>query len=397
MKRTRVLTLSWIALLLLVLASCKEDDPDTGTGELDQLAIVTNITTGSTPIAYLGTRADFSAGSYTNAKARQTLSYPLAQTYDGDIYLCEARSGNNLIKYKRNADGTLSETARLSLPTASTPYWIAFESKTKAYLTLGAAGKIAIINPETMTQTGSIDLSAYAIGDNSPDPSVIIYREQKLYIACFQSSDTYSSVHPAQVLIVDLANGNKITSTTDSRTTFASSPSSLGSMFFTENGDLYLLCAASFGFKPGQKCGFLRILKGSTTFDPDYFFNVSDYNVAGIAGNRYDYLHRLEYAGNGIVYGIANVPALVSNPPDYINDKSFSAFKADLTTETITKLDIPFSNGFAGSVLLRNSKAYFGMSTNTGVGIYSYDPATNQADQKPLIATEGDASILLSF
>lgn len=36
---------------------------------------------------------------------------------------------------------------------------------------------------------------------------------------------------------------------------------------------------------------------------------------------------------------------------------------------------MPFSNGYAACVMNYQGKVYYGMSTNAGVGIYSYDPA----------------------
>lgn len=385
--------------LTLVLSACKKDKngSENNPPGLDKILMVTNINTGSTPVAYIGTRKDLSAGTYENTKAQQVVSYPLAQIYNNEVYLVEARSGDKIKKFTRNTDGSLKEAGSINMPSASFPLSMAFESNTKAYVPLANPGKIAIINPSTMIQTGTIDLTSYAIGDGSPDPGVVVYRNQKLYVACGQSSDGMTSSNPAQVLIIDLANNNQVTSITDSRTTLASNGSSMGSMFFDEKGDLYVLCMGSWGFIPGQKCGFLRIKNGETAFDPTYFFNITDYNIPNIPGNHLDYLNRMEYAGNGIVYGTGNVPSLMSNPPDYVKDKTFGAFRVDLLNQVVIKLDIPYSNGYAACVMPYENKVYYGMSTNTGVGIYSFDPATNTASAAPVVSTQGDPSILYAF
>lgn len=397
MKRFIGIT-AWFIILSIGFPAClKKYSDDESLKGVQKIIIVTNINSGNTQVAYLGTRKDLTAGNYSNANAQQVVSYPLAQVYNKEVYLIEARSGDKIRKYTKQADGLLKETGMLTMPASSFPYCIAFENSSKAYVSLGNAGKIAIIDPSTMTQTGNIDLTKYALGDASPDPGVIVYRNRKLYVACFQSSDGYTSFHPAQVLIIDLDNNNQITSITDNRTTYASNPSSSASMFITENGDLYVLCLGSWGFVPGQQCGFLRIKNGATAFDPDYFFNITDYAIANIPGNHLDYLHRIEYAGNDIVYGTGNIPALMSNPPDYVKDKTFGAFRADLNNKVITKLDVPYSNGYAACVMPYENKVYFGMSTNSGVGIYAFDPATNTADVKPLVNTQGDPSILAPF
>jgi hypothetical protein len=373
-----------------------DDDAESSSG-FDNIVLVNNINTGSTPVAYLGTRKNLSSGTYTNARAHQVVSYPLAQVYGEDVFLLEGRSGDKLFKYTRRAGGMLEPAGMLTMPSSSFLYCIAFESAERAYISLGNAGKIIIFNPASMTQTGSIDLSSYALGDASPDPGVILYRNGKLYVACLQTSDGITSSHPAQLLVIDLENGKQVTSITDSRATYASNPSSPGSMFFSEEGDLYLYCMSSWGFVPGQRSGFLRIRNGEDHFDPSYFFNISDYYIANIQSNKLDYLHRMEYAGNGIVYATGNIPGLASNPPDYVKDKTYGAFRADLGNKIITKLDIPNSNGYAACVMPYNNKVYFGMSTNAAIGIYEFDPATNTTSAEPVVKTQGDPSVLCHF
>ena len=61
------------------------------------------------------------------------------------------------------------------------------------------------------------------------------------------------------------------------------------------------------------------------------------------------------------------------------------------------KINIPYSNGYSASVLSYQGKVYFGMSTQDGVGIFSYDPATNTASGSPIVTTQGDPSILEAF
>jgi hypothetical protein len=95
--------------------------------------------------------------------------------------------------------------------------------------------------------------------------------------------------------------------------------------------------------------------------------------------------------------GTGNVPALMSNPPDYILDKTFGAFRVDVRNQSVVKINVPYSNGYAASVLNYNGKVYYGMSTTTGVGIYAYDPVADTASAKPVVATQGDPSVLCAF
>jgi hypothetical protein len=65
--------------------------------------------------------------------------------------------------------------------------------------------------------------------------------------------------------------------------------------------------------------------------------------------------------------------------------------------QKITKIDMPFSNGYAACGMNYQGKVYYGMSTNTGVGIYSYDSVAEKASAQPVISTQGDPSVICSF
>jgi hypothetical protein len=253
------------------------------------------------------------------------------------------------------------------------------------------AGKILVFNPSTMAVLNTIDLTSHALGgDGNPDPNVMAFRNGKLYVACSQTSNGYTSSYPVQVLIIDVNNNFSVTSATDNRSGWAGSVNEQKSIFFDENGDLYIFCVASYGFMPGQKAGFLRIKNGQTGFDPSYFFNISDYSIAGVPGNKVDYLQRMRYAGGGIVYSTGNIYALMSNPPNYVNDRTYGSFKVDIINQTITKLNIPYSNGYSASVGLFENKVLFGIAGTTAVGIYRYDPVADTASASPVVTTQGD-------
>jgi hypothetical protein len=380
-------------------SSCdKNDDGDTQ-NSLDKFVVVTNITTSNPIIGYVGTFKDLNITSYTNAKARQFAQYPFVELYKDYVFVLPNKGGDVVKKYKRQADGSLSDEGSFTAPAGSVSIDMVVESDTKAYISLWTLGKIAVINPSTMELISYIDLTSYALGgDGSPDPANMILQNGKLYVACVQTSNGYTSSHPAQILIIDLAKGNAVTSVTDNRSAWAGSIDDHKSMFIDENGDLYVFCVASYGFGgPTQKCGFLRIKNGQTIFDPSYFFNVADYGITGIAGNKVDYLQHMQYAGNGIVYSTGNIYALASNPPNYVADRTFGSFKVDIANKTITKLDLPYSNGYASSVLVYQNKTYWGLATATGVGIYTYDPITNTASANPIITTQGDPGVIEVF
>jgi hypothetical protein len=383
---------------LAIFSACDKSTTEDPTASLDKLIVGTNITTANPVIGYVGTLKDLTVNNFTNTKSRQTQQYPYVTVYKNDVFVLPQQFGDVVTKYTRQADGTLAETGKITAPAASAPLGMVVESDTKAYCSLYKAGKILVINPSTMTAIRTIDLTSYGLGDSNPDPSVMDLNNGKLYVACPQTTDGFTSSKPVQVLIIEVNNGDKITSVTDNRSTWAGSINEQKSLFFDELGDMYIFCVASYGFGgPSQKCGFLRIKKDQTTFDKDYFFNVADYKIDGIPANKVDYLQRFRYTSGGIVYSTGNIYALASNPPDYIKDRTYGSFKVDVRNKTIEKLDLPYSNGYAACVLPYDNKILFGLATSTGVGIYTYEPATKTASKSPVVNTQGDPSILEAF
>lgn len=396
MNKTKITLIALIALIFCFTA-CEEDEPETPIiDENHDIILVTNINSSSPATAYIGTIKDLNVNEFEVSNARQSTQTPFLVLDGDDVYALPNQRGDVLKKYKRN-NGLLDEVGSLSLPSGSISISMVVESQDRAYVSLWVTGKIAFINPTTMTLIEYIDLTSYAIGDASPDPANMVLRDGKLYVTCTQTSDGYTSAHPAQVLIIDLENGNSITSVTDSRTSWAGAIDDMHAMFFDEKGDLYMFCVASYGFMPGQKCGFLRIKNGETEFDPDYFFNVADYNISGIPGNKIDYFQHIYYHENGTLFGAGNIYALASNPPDYVNDRTVGSFKVDIYNQTITKLDLPYCNGYSASLTKYENNILWGLSTETGVGIYTYDLSTGTTSDGPVVTTQGDPSVIEIF
>lgn len=396
MNKTIQTLLAFSALAMSFTACNKDNDSPTTINENHDIAIVTNINSSSPATGYVGTLKDLEVGAYDVSNARQSTVTPFIVLDGDDVYVIPNQRGDQLFKYRRN-DGLLDEVGSLSLPSNSGSISMVIENQEVAYISLLKTGKIAIINPSTMTITDYIDLTSYAIGDGSPDPATMILRDQKLYVTCVQTSDGFSTTNPAQLLVIDLANNNAITSITDNRTGFAGAFDDLHAIFFDEKGDLYVSCVASYGFVPGQKCGFLRIKNGESEFDPDYFFNVTDYSVAGIPGNRVDYFQHIKYSAEGTLFGAGNIYALSSNPPDYVNDRTVGAFKVDLYNQTITKLDLPYCNGYSASLTKYQDQILWGWSTATAVGIYTYNLNSEEISDGPVVTTQGDPSVIEIF
>lgn len=153
-----------------------------------------------------------------------------------------------------------------------------------------------------------------------------------------------------------------------------------------EQDNLYVMSnsALSNGYSQSTKhAGFLRIKKGATEFDSDYFFDFE----AATGGLKPAHV---AYIGNGLVF--AEVSTL--NPQtanDRWGDKSLKCCLIDLKNQTVTDVEgIPVHNGNGGrrfAYLNEGSYVYLPVSTPDGVYIYRTDVHTARAERGARVST----------
>jgi hypothetical protein len=402
---TTVRRLAAAALIAVAFAACSDGTgPDQPQQGVPDVLLVTSIAdqSGSNGSSFVQT-VSLEQGSATNTDAYEQVFFPYASIHGNDVIVTQHFYGDQVYHYVRGSDGKLAEAGRMNLPAGSFGANVVFANDTRAYISLVYAGKILIINPQTMTAAGEIDLTTLGIArnpsnpdDRNPEPAVMAIRDGKLYVALQQLTTGFSSADGTDVAVFDMATNQLERVIHDDR---ATGPGRFGynqTMFVDESGDLYVYCIASFGYVPGQKAGILRIRNGQNEFDPSYFVNLTDATV-GVSGGRIGLLNGIGYGGNGKLYAMAQVPALQSNPPNYATDRAFQALRVTLSTGQIEVLPLPLNNGNATGITFRDGKVLFGLSTATGVGIYSYDPATGQGSSTPVVTTVGDPTLLLAF
>jgi hypothetical protein len=153
-----------------------------------------------------------------------------------------------------------------------------------------------------------------------------------------------------------------------------------------ENDNLYVMSnsAISNGYSQSTKhAGFLRINKGETEFDADYFFDFEEL-TGGLKPAH------VAYVGNGLVF--AEVSTL--NPQtanDRWGDKSLKCCIIDLVNQTVTDVEgIPVHNGNGGrrfAYLTEGNNVYLPVSTSDGVYIYRTDVTTARAERGARVST----------
>lgn len=214
-------------------------------------------------------------------------------------------------------------------------------------------------------------------------------RGTQLFVGCANFISPPVAANGAHLLLIDTNTDQVVKRMDDTRASLAGRPSNRAAFQIDEQGDIYIYCWASYGYAAGQKHGFLRIRKDATEFDPSYFFNCTDYTVAGVQGGKLDYFQRIAYGGNGIFYATAHNPTYDSNPPQYLTDRTLGAAKVNVYTQTMESLAIPRSISQGATVGFVEGKAIFGGVTTAGTGLFFYAPATNKASTTPDIVTTG--------
>ncbi len=388
-----------VVLAGLTITGCSEDiASQTSTSDAGKQNYLYTSVVGNS--VFLGTfnSLEGSGGALNNKNSYEHVIAAVPEAYGNIVLVSESRDGDKVHKYIRDESGDLSPAGILQLEPSSMATNILFENNTRAFISATGVGKVVVVNPTSMEKLAEIDLSEYAVGtnDNNPEPGDMLIRDGKLYVSLAQGTVMMppSGHLGAWLAIVDLetyAVDKVITDTRVSTLGYAGHTRA----FKDEKNDLYFYGLGFFGYQSGAEEGFIRIKSDETEFDPDYLFSVNKIGVPEQPTGGLQHCMRIAYAGDGIAYAIPAVPALSSNPPNYVTDKNYQPCKFDLRNGTITKLNLPLTAGYSAmGVTLAEEKVLFGLATENGVGIYTYDPKTNTSSQSPVTTTVGNPMYL---
>ena len=348
--------------------------------------------------SFLHTGAIENGSTLSSADALEATPFAYTFVNGNEVIVTSYYLGDQVIRYTRTADGRLQEAGRFTAPASSGPMNVLYANSSKAYLSLSSVGKILIFNPQTMTISGEIDLNQLDIArnpvnpeDTNPDPAVMAIRDGKLYVSLWQVTNSFFSADGTDIAVFDSSTDTFEGVISDPRMATPGRAGYNESMFVDEAGDLYIHGIASFGFVPGQKTGFLRIRKGESRFDPDYFFDLTSLSTS-LPGSRVTYFAGLQYAGEGEVFGQIEVPGLFSSPPDYVNDRNYQPVKVNLLDKTLEVLPLPAGNGYSAAVSVEEDRVLFGLSAQSGSGIFSYDRKSGEGTATPVVKTNGSPS-----
>lgn len=393
-----VIRVAFLFLGLASMVSCDNDNPaPKPVIEKQHFLYINNLDKSS----FLGTFRDLSVKATDNKNATefQFGIYPFV--YKNMIFIADGNFGDKITKFVRNADGSITQAGVLTFEQGAMPGEISFADANTAYISLKGRGKIAIFNPTDLSRKGEIDLSKYAISDNNPDPGCNVLRDGKLFVALNQLNSPHTSVPgtEAQVAVIDIAT-KKVEKVIKDERTRVVGLFRHSKVIKDEKGDIYFYSQGVEGMKP-LKDGFLRIKKGSTEWDKEYYFKLSDntINIEGKGQLSVSWILSSLYTQNGIAYSSICVPALgTAGVSHSITDKNYQPIKIDLWNKTIKKVNLPLTTSMGAFAMTRQgSDIVFGLVTEAGSGYYTYNIKTQTCSQAPAVTTVGNPSDVIFF
>ncbi len=390
-----------LSVLLLGMVSCSDDDDPTPKPEEKTTPVLVETTVknsdGKSGASYFQLVSELK-GNIDNSNAIQVGFNVPFSVFGNDIFVFPAfefgTTGTTELKkytYKKSSD--LGTPQSLELPTGMGVFNSTKINDTKMYVPSYSVGKILIVNPQTMTKTGEIDITSYAHKDNNPESGYGFVRDGLYYLPLGQCRANWMP-HPdhlqTDVLVIDPKTDKvmKMISETETGLCFPTRPMLKNMIFTDENKDLYITCVGFFGYNPEYlKSGFVCIPNGQTEFDTSKSWDVSKTPIEG-GPKVWDEENKdsvnvapasivnTKYIGNKKVVAFASILELSTDP---YTSKNNMAVLIDLNTKTIKKIDgVPLTDGHSILLEEHNGKVVLGIYGTDKAGFFTYDPITEK-------------------
>lgn len=210
---------------------------------------------------------DLDITSIDNSSGTELGQYAAIYSDGQSLFTAGFGAPATMSKFVFNSVGAAVLDQQIIVPGSSSFSAVEIVDNQTAYATVGGGlSRAVVFSPEEMRITGEIDLTAAGEGLFYSD---MIVRDPYLYITL----NDFGGSGMAKVAVVDLRTNQLETVIEDDRTAtlFGTLPTSI--MTIDEDGDIYVQGSGLFSGKPS---GILRIKAGEQTFDPDYFFNLSE-------------------------------------------------------------------------------------------------------------------------
>ena len=395
-----------MSVVMLFAASCKksngeEPTPSNALGGEGNILIGVTIKNadGASGQSYLQQIPDLS-GPLTMTKGIQ-IGFSASVTVVGnDVFVFPEFGANgrqSIVKYERSQEG-LKHGGEIQVIPNSYPVNLTQVSADKAYIPMYNLGKVMVVNPKSMEKVDEIDLTQYAHGDSSVEPSSGIIRDGIYYLPLDQIGSNYmpyENYRQVDVALIDTKTDKvlKIISEKSSGLCFPTRPFLKDMIFTDEQNDIYIACAGYFGYNPKYiKNGFVCISAGKQSFDESKTWDISNTAVEGSVYKAAT-IYNCKYIGNGKVAAYVGVLELMGNP---YTARNAMAVVIDLKTKSIQKIDgIPYTDGHSVAIEFHNGEALFGAFGVEASGIFAYNPTTGKVKQ--VLSSSGNIAFMHFF
>lgn len=411
MKKLKSILSAIVVMAMFTACGNNGDDPTPGPtpGNKDFHGVVfaTGITNpeGSSGNVYLQALPSLLPGTYDNSNSIPCGfgSIPIV-TESGNVYTFPDYMGNTkaeINRYRIMNDGTWKKEGALSIPAGAAACNIVEASSEKAYVSLQGIGVVMVFNPTTMTKIADIDLNNLKQTDTRVAPAAMIIRDGKLFVGLNQMNAQYMPTrNNIELAMIDVKTDKveKHIVNESLGMCFATRPIDAGSIFMDENKDIYFNCVGSFGFVPGLNSGIARIKNGSTEIDSDFLIRLDKTEVAGLSTHHADYISRMCYDRNGLLYAYVSSNSLdanaMTNP--YIAMTNVPVV-IDLKQKSISLVKgMEISNPQGIAVAKHKNMIVFGSANKKATGFYTYNPGTKEV-AGPILQVKGNPCFFHSF
>ena len=316
--------------------------------------------------------------------------------FDGAVYtLVTDDAMNSTLSRFELKDGKMADKASATAKFPGTnAIMMKFIDENKMYVELALADAIVAVDPKTLKEVTTIDLSGYIdeeSGAMSSVPGTAVVRDGKMFVALNQFVDFQNMIAGPRgsVAIIDIKTDKVEKVIYEDKTAAVGFMDDMNnsSAFVDEKGDIYFYSNASYCFIEGYQEGFVRIKKGETEFDKDWVFRLHDAAYDGKKTNENNLMSGGVYLGGGKFFGFFGN----FEDPTNFNNYEWQFVVIDIYNKTIEKVkDIsPTIPWFAPSIHLDTDgkSVLVGHADKKGGAIYRYEIASGKVTKEMDVST----------
>lgn len=359
----------------ILFSGCSKDDDKPKPGEKQEVNYAFAVVGGVAPslTTYIQGTADLNFTHLDNSKATEQANYSSMWQYKKAVYITASGAPASMVKYEFDDKGIAVQGQKLIVPGANTFSSIEFISDDVAYASVGGGlARVVKFNPTTMQITGEVNLNSVL----KPAATSTFYlgmkaRDGKLFLGVYYggSADLLAKAYMA---VINLSTDAVEKLIEDDRTAaIFQAGSSANGIEIDEAGDMYVMGVGS----PSKPSGILRIKKGATDFDPDYFLDLDAATGNGCRNLRL-------FSG-----GLAFVNRVVNQADPYeLSGANYEYYQIDLASKTSKGKvgNLPVIWGSSTGIIRKfsDSELLFTVSGVTENAVYTYNIANGSLGKK---------------